>query len=660
LPRPNDALGWAISSRLQVPICLGLIVATTFFIYLIYLPAIHGGPVADDLANLTRPDLQSLGGLYRIWFEPGATAQYYPLVHTTFWLEQKLWGYSFPGYHLVNVLWHSLSVVLVYGILTRLNAPGALLAAAIFAVHPVMVESVGWMTEQKNTLSTVFYLGAMLAYLDFDESRRRWRYFLALGLFACALLTKSATVTLPVALLIIFWWKRGTWLWQRDVQPLVPFFLMSIASGLMTMWVERKFVGALGADFELNFLQRVLLTGRALWFYLGKLVWPANLSFTYVRWTINPSQWWQWVFSIAALVTTFVLWAIRGRWRAPLAGWLFYCGTLFPILGFLSLYMFLYTFVADHLQYLASLGMIGLASAGIALGFERLTTPARWLGTSLCILLLATFATLSWQQSQMYGDTIKLYQNTLTHNPDCWIAHHNLGSELQAKNKLEAAIEQYEIVLHTRPDFAMSHNNLGNVYLQMGRYQEAIDHLENAAKLKPNLGMIHNSLAGAYFAIGKLPQSIEQYRLALAYDSNDAEAHANLANVLVTAGESDDAIAHYNEAIMRMPDRADIHANLANLLRQLGRTNEAIKQYRTALQLKPDYLQAYAHLAQSLAAMNQSQAAVATAEKAIETARSTGQNDAVAEFTDWLNRYQNELRRAADSARSSPQPARTP
>ena len=201
----------------------------------------------------------------------GATQQYYPLLHSAFWLEHKLWGDSVLGYHLVNVLWHMISVTLLYFVLKRLKVPGALLAAAIFAVHPVMVESVAWISEQKNTLSAVFYLSAMLVYLEFDESRRRSRYFIALGLFVLGLLTKTVTATLPAALLVIFWWQRGTLSWKRDVLPLVPFFVLGAAAGVLTAWVERKLIGAEGAAFEISLLDRGLLAGRVIWFYLGKL-----------------------------------------------------------------------------------------------------------------------------------------------------------------------------------------------------------------------------------------------------------------------------------------------------------------------------------------------------------------------------------------------------
>ncbi len=376
-------LSAAPANRWLEPAVLAIICLIT---YLAYRPAIHGGMVWDDDDNITRPELQSIDGLFRIWFDPTATAQYYPLVHTVFWVEHKLWGDAYSGYHRMNVLWHCLSVVLLYVVLKRLKIPGALLAAAIFALHPVMVESVAWITEQKNTLSTTLYLAAILLYLRFDESRSRTHYFIALGLFALAILTKTVVVTLPVAMLIVFWWQRGTLSWRRDLLPLAPFFAISFASGLATIWVERTYVQSEIERYDLTFVQRFLLAGRDIWFYLSKLAWPSNLTFIYPRWTIDPAQWWQWNFPIAAIGTTIGLWLVRKRWRGPLAAWLLFCGTLFPVLGFVNVYMFAYTYVADHLQYLASLGMIVLASAGIALGLARLRLPARRVGIALCIV----------------------------------------------------------------------------------------------------------------------------------------------------------------------------------------------------------------------------------------------------------------------------------
>ena len=188
-----------------------------------YYPAWHGGLLWDDDAHITRVDLRSFEGLWRIWFDVGATQQYYPVTHSAFWVLYRLFGDATLGYHLVNISLHATSAFLFAVILRRLAVPGAVLAAFIFALHPVHVESVAWITELKNTLSGVFYLGAALAYLRFDADRRRQSYALALVLFALALLSKTVTATLPAALLVVFWWQRGALRWRQDVLPLAPF-----------------------------------------------------------------------------------------------------------------------------------------------------------------------------------------------------------------------------------------------------------------------------------------------------------------------------------------------------------------------------------------------------------------------------------------------------
>ncbi len=757
-PAKNSAPSVADRSPYYGPIGLALILLTTF---VAYLPAMKGGVVWDDNFNLTRPELQSLDGLYRIWFDPAATArysQYYPLVHTTFWLEHKLWGDAVPGYHLMNLLWHSLAVVLFYRILVRLKIPGALLAAAIFALHPVMVESVAWMTEQKNVLSAVFYLGAMLVYLRFDESRRRAHYLVALVLFALALLTKTSTVTLPAALLVILWWQRGTLTWRGDVLPVAPFFLLSIANGLMTIWVERVLIGAEGASFNLTFLQHILLAGRIIWFYLAKLLWPANLVFVYPRWTIDPTQWWQWIFPIAVLAVTVALWALRNRWRAPLAAWLYYCGTLVPVLGFLNVYFFTYSFVADHFQYLASLGVITLVAAGIAQGVAHLVQPARQIGVALSVLLVVTLAALSFRQTPMFADVVTLYSTTIERNPDCWLAHNNLGKVLADAGNTGDAIAHYQSALFIKPDYADAHNNLANAFTragrmpealdqfriaigldggdatyhsnlastltQMGRYQEAIDHchealrlepnyfdahhnlgtallhagrlpeaigeiraavalkpddpiacntlgaallqvgqiqeadqhIEHALQIRPNYPEAHNNLGQLLARTGRIPQAAEQFRQTLAINDDFAAAHIGLGLVLAAQAKYEDAIGHLEKAIKLGADGPDVRNNLGDSYRKSGKTSQAIEQYQAAVKLKPDYMPACANLAQTLALVNRSQEAIAVSEKAIEVARSTGQQEALDQFEQWLKQYKTELRRNDGAGTKSPAP----
>src|SRR5579863_1942336 len=268
---------------------------------LAYWPALRGGLLWDDSSHLTRPELQSFHGLWRIWFELGATQQYYPLLHSAFWLEHRFWGDAALGYHLTNVALHAASACLVVAIMRRLSLPGAWLAGFVFALHPVCVEAAAWISEQKSTLSGVFCLAALLTYLRFDQTRRKPAYVLATGLFVLALLSKTVTATLPAVLLVVFWWQRGRLAWRRDVLPLLPWLALGTFAGLSTAWIERTLIGARGAAFMLTPALRVLIAGRAIFFYAGKLIWPADLTFSYARWEPDPALWWQWLFPAGAL-----------------------------------------------------------------------------------------------------------------------------------------------------------------------------------------------------------------------------------------------------------------------------------------------------------------------------------------------------------------------
>jgi protein O-mannosyl-transferase len=359
---------WPCRLRSTAAIGLLLVVATL----LAYLPAWHGKPIWDDEPHIARPELNSLSGLVRIWTEPGATQQYYPLVYTVFWLEHRLWGNSTLGYHLLNILLHTSSALLLFLILRRLAMPGAWLAAAIFALHPVQVESVAWMTELKNTLSGFLFLTSIWSYLHFDQSRSRRWWGLAALCFVLGLTAKTAIAPLPAALLVLLWWQRGNLSWKSDLVPLVAFFAVGLLAGLFTAHIERKFFGAEGGEFNFTIIERCLIAGHSLWFHLRKLFWPTNLTFMYPRWEIRQSAWWQYLYPGTLLLLLAACWALRRRNRGPMAALLWFAGLLFPALGFFNAYSFRYSFVNDHHQYLACIGMIVLASAGLA----RLSQPA--------------------------------------------------------------------------------------------------------------------------------------------------------------------------------------------------------------------------------------------------------------------------------------------
>src|SRR5438477_2462519 len=327
---------------------------------LAYQPAWNGKPLLDDADHLiTDPELRSVRGLISLWIAPPPTHQYHPLVDTVFWIGDKLWGPSMLGYHLVSISLHAVSALLLLRILRRLEVPGAWLAAAIFALHPVQVESVAWVVELKNTLSGLFFLGCILAYLNFDQNRDRTRsYVVVLALFLLGMMAKPILATLPAVILIVLWWKRGKLEWKTHVPPLVPFIVLGIVAGLFSLWMEREFSGAEREITELSILQRLLVAGRAFWFYLGKIFWPSNLCFMYPRWKVNSGEWWQYLLPIAALFVVAVAWRLRTRWRAPLAGLLFFVATTVPLLGFFNVSFFRFSFVADHFQYLPIIGII--------------------------------------------------------------------------------------------------------------------------------------------------------------------------------------------------------------------------------------------------------------------------------------------------------------
>ena len=572
-----------------------------------YWPALHGQQVWDDDAHVTRPELQSVSGLWEIWTDLDATQQYYPLLHSAFWLEHRLWGDSTLGYHLANVLLHASAAVLLVLTLQRLKLPGAWLAGLLFAVHPVCVESVAWISEQKNTLSLVFYLLAALAYLRFDGERGRpgaaRLYLLASFLFVLALLTKSVTATLPAALLVVLWWQRGGLAWRRDALPLIPWLAAGISSGLFTSWVERVIGGAEGAAFDLTLVQRFLLAGRVVWFYLGKLVWPSGLIFVYPRWDVRSAAAGWAACLLAAVLVTAALWLLRRRARGPLAAWLFFVGSLFPALGFFNVYPFLFSYVADHFQYLASIGIIAAFSSGFASLLAGASPNIRSAGLGLAALLVATFVVLSNAQSATYSDPGTLYKATIERNPQCWMAHNNLGLWYEGRREFGAAVSQYEEALRLKPDYASVHNNLGGLLRTMpARRDEAFAHIQEALRLQPDFADAHNNLGVWYGDHGDPQKAAAEYGEALRLKPDYATAHNNLGSVLAAApGRLDDAIAHFQEAARLQPDFAEARNNLGNaLLATPGRMDDAIAQYRLAVRIRPDLEEAHRNLGNAL------------------------------------------------------------
>src|SRR5213594_1042690 len=458
-----------------------LLVAVTIFAY---RPALHGGFIWDDddyvINNglLTAPD-----GLRRIWFSLDSPSQYFPLVYTTFRLEHALWGLNPSGYHWVNLLLHVANALLVWRVLVRLKVPSAWLAGAIFALHPVQVESVAWITERKNVLMGFFFLLTLLAWIAFvdERTKRPWRFYgLALILYLLALSAKTTACTLPAALFLILWLQKKPISWKRVFQ-IVPFLVLGIAMGLLAMWWERYHQGTSRAIFTfLSPIERVLVASRAVWFYLSKLIWPSNLTFIYPRWDISPEHRLDYIWLVAAIaVCMAIYWLRRYTGRSVEVAAAFFVATLSPVLGFIMLFTYRYTFVADHYQYLACIGPIALASAGI-ISLSNKFAQYRAVIVSAALLVLASLGTLTWRQAATYADIETLWRTTLAKNPECWMAHTNLGLVLFEKSKINNDIAHYRSALRMQPDSWDAEYNLGTALLGKGQVDEAILHCERA------------------------------------------------------------------------------------------------------------------------------------------------------------------------------------
>ena len=611
----------------------GLLIALTLAAY---APALEAGFVWDDDDYVTaNQTLRSLDGLRRIWMEPGAVPQYYPLTFTSLWLDYRLWGVAPVGYHLANVLLHALNAVLAWRVLTALAVPGAWLAAALFAVHPVHVESVAWVTERKNVLSGAFYLAALLAALraaplapgSIGWDRRR--SLVALAFFVAAMLSKTVTCTLPAALLLLVWWKRGR-VERRDVAATAPFFAIGGGLALVTVWMEKHHVGSQGIDWQLSLVDRGLIAGRALWFYAGKLLWPWPLIFNYPRWQIDAGAWWQYLFPAAAAAVVVALWLARRRVGAgPLVGVLFFAVTLVPALGFVDVFPMRYSFVADHYQYLASLGLLTLAAAG-ATRAVPLPESRRTLATPAAVVL-AVLGALTWRQAHAYRDAEALWMDTLAKNPSSWMAHNNLGLLLFQRGRVDEAIEHYRSAIRVRaddafaynnlgyalavqgriddalaqfgaalriePDHPEAHNNMGNALMRLERVDEAIEHYRAAVRSKPRYADAYNNLAGALVAQGRQAEALVSLEEAVRLDPGYADAHYNLGIILAGAGRLDDAVRQYEETLRLRPASPGAHNNLGEVLMRLGRTDDAIRHFDQALRLEPGYVEARTNLA---------------------------------------------------------------
>jgi tetratricopeptide (TPR) repeat protein len=588
----------------------GLLVLVTL---VAYIPAIRGGFIWDDDDYVTEnPVLNHRGGFQALWLIPSSVPQYYPLVFSSFWLEYRMWGLWAGGYHLTNVVLHGLSAVVLWRLLRRLGLRGAYLAGLLFALHPVHVESVAWVTERKNVLSGLFYLSAAWAYLrcwplGMERGGRpfRWGYYaLSLFVFACALLSKTVTGSLPAALVLLIWWRRGRWgrgEWLEVIR-LVLFFVVGMGMGLMTAWLERHQVGAEGEDWSLTAVERFLVAGRAMWFYAWKLVYPGTLMFVYPRWSVSQGVWWQYLYPVGAAVVVLSLWLLGGRiGRGWLAGVLFFVGTLFPALGFLNVYPHRFSFVADHFQYLASLGLLVPAGVGLWSLVERCPARLRTVGIIGLAVLLATLGVKTWCQGWVYKDMMTLWADSVQKNPNSFLAQNNLGNLYEKQGKHEQAAACYRQTIRLKPGFAEGYYNLAGVLELMGKVDEAIANYHKALECKADLAQAYYNLGIIMGKQDNYDAASGYYRKAIEAQPDHSGAHNNLGLVLLKQGKFEEALASLATAVRLKPDMPQAHCNAGIALERLGRADEAAVCFKKALELYGNNADAHRKLGDNFA-----------------------------------------------------------
>jgi len=615
-----------------------------------YFPALGNGFIWDDDRYIEQNyQLHSPGGLERIWARPlSAEPQYYPVTHTTLWVEYHLWGAKPLGYHLDNILLHALGAVILWRILLRLEIAGAWAAAAVWAVHPMQVESVAWATERKNVLSGVLYFLAGWAYLracPFSNSTptptlprstrggenaggKAW-YVASLLLFIAALLAKSVTSTLPGAILILCWWKRGR-ISVRDFLSVVPMLILGGAMGSLTGWMEKHVVGAMGADFDfLTPVDRVCIAGRAFWFYLVKLFWPGRLMFIYPHWSVDPVQKPGWfVYPVAAIGLVWGLWLLRKRiGRGALAGVLFYGVTLVPAMGFVNVFPMRYSYVADHFQYLAGIGIIVVVVSGIAQvacgapthraettgrgqgGFPRSTRgwdKRMWAILSvIAAVVIASLCVASNLHARIFLDRKTLWGNTVAMNPGSAMAHNNYGAALVDAGDFAGAMGQFQIVIDRWP-LSADWTGVGEVYARQGDYLRARDFYLKAIDAEPvsDETVFRRLRAGGEFQLGTAYQglaeefpadarkyrelAVEAYERATALYPEYEAPRINLAVTLIDLGEYSRAIGECEAILDVNPDSGAAYRNWGMAYYEQGELGEALERYQRSLGLEPD------------------------------------------------------------------------
>ena len=559
---------------------------------LAHAPALDGGWIIDDAHYVVDNRLlDDARGLATIWREPRALKVYYPLAFTTFWVERQLCGVEPRCFHATNLLLHAAVALLAWRLLRRLGVSAAWLAAALFAVHPIHVDTVAWVAERKNVLSGLFALAALLLCLRFDERReagredRQWLYLASLASFLLALLSKTAILGLPVVAGLLLWWRRGR-VTARDLAPLAPMVLLGAALSVVTLVVENDVVAGGDVVPSPPLVERPFLAARATLFYLGKLAWPVGLSFDYGHWPTALAEPVNLAAALALAGGIAALWAGRRRWgKGPLVAILAFLCLAAPALGLVTFYFHRYSFVADHFVYLPSLPILALyAGAGARLLGRR---PRRWPVVVVAAAVLAALAATTWRHALDYRDHETLGRAIVRVNPASWLAHNHLGNEALRRREFAAALDHLARADEIAPGRIETQINLALARMNAGDLAGAEEAARRAISIRDGAAIAHLVLGDALLRASRFEEAVASYAAALERDPGLPRARSGLGLAQSRAGRHEAAVATLASALGDDPANLAARTGLAWSLAQLGRRDEAIAELERALALAP-------------------------------------------------------------------------
>jgi len=581
-----------------------VLVLLTLFVY---IPGMQADFIWDDNLLLTHNRLMHADdGIYRFWFTTDAP-DYLPLTWSTLWLEWQCWGEHATGYHVTNTVMHVFGVLLLWAVLRRLRIPGAWLAALIFAVHPVNVASVTWISERKNVLSIIFYLLAIFFYLQFDRQRSIQAYILSIVLFVLALLSKASVVMLPVVLLLCVWWRRRR-LSLRDVAWVAPFFVL--AAGVSYVTVVLQQTGAIRDEVVRpeGFFSRLAAAGWIPWFYLSKVFVPHKLLMIYPRWNVDETAIVSYLPGLALIAVWVVLWMHRKGWaRAPFFMLTYYLALLFPVLGFFDMAFAMHSLVADHLLYLPIIGPIAMTVGVGWIVLKRKSPAVRAVGIGAAVIVVSVLSTLAWNQSTRLKDQVTLWEYNLPLNPKAWMGHYNLGTIFAERSHKEKdpvkkaqlqqeSLEHLTTAIELRPNDSPAHNNCGLLLMQMGRIEEALPYLQEAIRLDEESTSAHFNIGLAYKALGRFDEAVASLKETLRLRPKHHNARYQLAVVLGRLGRLGEALEHFRLLKQIDPNNFEWRTDMGILLMETGRPEEAAAEFNAALKINPNVRQPHSGL----------------------------------------------------------------